>query len=150
MTTIDSTDTAAAVERMTAEELLKGLESLAPPEEQAEARGVEKDTGGSMTTAESNVAELLTATGPDVNVIVNGKLVQGKFTAYMARVMEWKARFDAMPADTTEEQWDALGAEMRADLASIEPANQTAPQTEEDSPPKSPWDDPSFSLAQYR
>ncbi len=36
MTTTTSTDTALAVESMTAEELLKGLEDLAPPEEQVE------------------------------------------------------------------------------------------------------------------
>jgi hypothetical protein len=88
-----------------------------------------------LTTAERNGLELLSADGPDANIVVNGKLVQGKFTEYMARVLEWKARFDAMPENTTEEQWDTLGAEMRADLESIET-----------SVPQSPWDDPGYSL----
>lgn len=73
-----------------------------------------------MTTAESNVAEPLTATAPDANVVVNGKLVQGKLTAQIARVMEWKKRFESMPEETTEEELDALGEEMRADLESVE------------------------------
>lgn len=73
-----------------------------------------------MTTAESNVAELLAAAVPNANVVVNGKLVHGKLTAQMARVMEWKAKFKAMPENTTDEEWNALGAEVRSDLASIE------------------------------
>lgn len=43
MNTSDSTDTAHAVDAMTAEELLKGLEGLAPPEEQTDTKAMLND-----------------------------------------------------------------------------------------------------------
>jgi len=107
-------DTARAVDAMTSEELLAGLEGLAPPE------------ATNLTAAERNGLELLSADGSDANIVVNGKLIQGKFTEYMARVLEWKARFESLPESATEEEWDALGAEMRADLERIEPSKKKA------------------------
>lgn len=79
-----------------------------------------------MDTAEANLSKLLSAAGPEANIVVNGKLVQGKLTTHMARVMEWKARFEAMPESATEDEWAILGAAMQADLNSIEPASQNS------------------------
>jgi hypothetical protein len=76
-----------------------------------------------MTTAESNVAELLAFDPPGANVVVSGKLVQGRMTAHMARVLEWKARFESLPESATEAEWDTLSTEMRADLETIEPSS---------------------------
>src|SRR5438094_5146326 len=47
---VDADDTEVAVERMTAEELLKGLEGLAPPEEQPEEHECTLDIGASWTS----------------------------------------------------------------------------------------------------